>query len=58
MEGYVDGFLIPIAKNKINEYKKVAQKAGEIWKDLGALEYYEWLGMTLILKKCSLQENG
>jgi uncharacterized protein YbaA (DUF1428 family) len=47
MERYVDGFLIPIAKNKLNDYKKVAQKAGEIWKDLGALEYYECVGDDL-----------
>jgi uncharacterized protein YbaA (DUF1428 family) len=47
MERYVDGFLIPIAKDKVNEYREMSQKAGEIWKELGALEYYECIGDDL-----------
>jgi hypothetical protein len=31
MERYIDGFLIPIHKNKVNAYKQMAQKTGEIW---------------------------
>lgn len=46
-ERYVDGFLIPIAKDRINEYREMAQKGGEIWKELGALEYYECVGDDL-----------
>ena len=44
MERYVDGFLLPIAKDKVNEYREMAQKSGEIWRELGALEYYECVG--------------
>ena len=29
LEKYVDGFLIPIAKDKVSEYREIAQKAGE-----------------------------
>jgi uncharacterized protein YbaA (DUF1428 family) len=47
MERYVDGFLIPIAKNKLREYREMAQKAGEVWKEHGALEYYECVGDDL-----------
>jgi len=47
MERYVDGFLIPIAKDRVNEYRELAQKSGEIWKELGALEYYECVGDDL-----------
>ena len=47
MEKYVDGFLIPIAKDKVDEYKELAQKAGEIWKEHGALEYRECVGDDL-----------
>lgn len=47
IERYVDGFLIPLAKEKVNEYRKIAQKAGEIWKEYGALEYYECVGDDL-----------
>jgi uncharacterized protein YbaA (DUF1428 family) len=51
MDRYVDGFLIPIHKNKVNEYKQMAQKAGEIWKELGALEYYECVGDDLDIEE-------
>ena len=47
MEKYVDGFLIPIAKGRVNEYREMAQRGGEIWKELGALEYYECIGDDL-----------
>lgn len=47
MEKYVDGFLIPIAKDKVEDYREIAQKAGEIWKEYGALEYYECVGDDL-----------
>ena len=47
MEKYVDGFLIPIAKDKVSEYREIAQKAGEVWKEHGALEYYECIGDDL-----------
>lgn len=47
MEKYVDGFLLPIAKDKLGEYKRMAQKAGEIWKEHGALEFHETVGDDL-----------
>jgi len=47
MERYVDGFLIPLAKDKVNEYKEMAEKAGQVWKEHGALKYYECLGDDL-----------
>ena len=47
MEKYVDGFLIPIAKDKIGEYKEMAQKAGKIWMEYGALGFCENVGDDL-----------
>ena len=44
MEKYVDGFLLPIAIEKVGEYQEIARKAGEIWKEHGALEYWECAG--------------
>lgn len=41
---YVDGFVLPIKTAKIDEYKKMAQEAGEIWKKHGALLYMECRG--------------
>jgi uncharacterized protein YbaA (DUF1428 family) len=50
MEKYVDGFVIPIPKDKINEYRRIAEKAGSIWKEHGALEYWECIGDDLDVK--------
>ncbi len=47
MERYVDGFVIPIAKENVGKYKEMAQKAGELWKEHGALEFYECAGDDL-----------
>lgn len=47
MEKYVDGFVIPISKEKVIEYRLKAEKAGAIWKEHGALEYWECLGDDL-----------
>ncbi|MES2661128.1 MAG: DUF1428 domain-containing protein [Verrucomicrobiota bacterium] len=44
MSTYVDGFVIPIPKDKIEEYRKVAEQAGAVWREHGALDYYECIG--------------
>lgn len=41
MEYYVDGYLLPLKKDKVEDYKKLAEEAMEIWMDHGALEYTE-----------------
>jgi uncharacterized protein YbaA (DUF1428 family) len=41
MAKYVDGFVLPVPKNKLDEYRKIARKAGKVWRDHGALEYRE-----------------
>lgn len=38
---YVDGFIVAVPKAKLGEYKEMAQKAGAMWKEYGALEYHE-----------------
>lgn len=47
MERYVDGFVIPIAKENIGKYAEMARKAGELWKEHGALEFWECTGDDL-----------
>lgn len=47
MGRYVDGFLIPVKTENIDKYKEIAQKAGEVWKEHGALEYIEAVGDDL-----------
>lgn len=38
---YVDGFVLPVPKDKIAAYRKLATKAGKVWKKYGALDYIE-----------------
>ena len=38
---YVDGFVIPVPKNKLDAYRRMSRKAGKVWREHGALEYKE-----------------
>jgi uncharacterized protein YbaA (DUF1428 family) len=38
---YVDGFIVPVPKAKLQAYRKMAIKAGKIWREYGALEFRE-----------------
>src|SRR5262245_28906186 len=38
---YVDGFVVPVPKSKIDAYREMANKAGAIWREHGALEFRE-----------------
>jgi uncharacterized protein YbaA (DUF1428 family) len=50
MTHYTDAFVIPLPKDKIDDYRRIAQKAGEVWRDHGALEYRECVGEDLDVK--------
>ena len=38
---YVDGFVLPVPKDKVDAYRKIATLAGQVWKEYGALAYHE-----------------
>ncbi len=38
---YVDGYVVPVPKKKLGAYRRMAQKAGKIWRQHGALQYKE-----------------
>jgi uncharacterized protein YbaA (DUF1428 family) len=38
---YVDGFVLPVPEKNLADYKRMARKAGKIWREHGALEYIE-----------------
>jgi uncharacterized protein YbaA (DUF1428 family) len=38
---YVDGFVVPVPKKKVSAYRSMAKKAGKVWREHGALEFYE-----------------
>jgi uncharacterized protein YbaA (DUF1428 family) len=41
MPRYVDGFVLPIPKKNAEAYRRIARKAGRIWREHGALAYCE-----------------
>jgi uncharacterized protein YbaA (DUF1428 family) len=47
---YVDGYVLPVPKRHLQAYRRVAQKAGRVWRDHGALEVRECVGDDLNVK--------
>ena len=47
---YIDGFVLPVPRIYIDEYKKVAEKVADIWKEHGAIAYFEFVGDDMYLK--------
>lgn len=50
MENYIDGFVFPVPRIYLIEYKNVAEKVAEIWIEYGALSYFEYVGDDLKLE--------
>ena len=40
---YCDGFVLPVPKARLADYRKMANLAGKIWREFGALDYREWV---------------
>lgn len=40
---YVDGFVVPVPRKNLPAYRRMAKKAGKVWREHGALEYKEWI---------------
>ncbi|MEP6920325.1 MAG: DUF1428 domain-containing protein [bacterium] len=47
---YVDGFVLPVPEKNIAAYRSMAQLAGKIWREHGALQYIEAAGDDLEVK--------
>ena len=43
MADYVDGYVVPVPRKNLAAYRRMAQKAGKVWMDHGALEYREFV---------------
>jgi len=50
MAQYVDGFVLPVPTRNLDAYRRIARKAGRIWREHGALEYRECVGDDLDVK--------
>jgi uncharacterized protein YbaA (DUF1428 family) len=47
---YVDGYVLPVPKKNLQAYRRMAQKAGKVWREHGALEFRECVGDDLKVK--------
>jgi uncharacterized protein YbaA (DUF1428 family) len=47
MGKYIDGFVIPIARQNVEKFREMEQRAGKLWKEHGALEFCEFVGDDL-----------
>lgn len=50
MPKYVDGYVIPLPKKNLAEYRRMARLGGRVWRDHGALQYMECVGEDLAPK--------
>ena len=41
MAHYVDGFVLPVPSANLEAYRRMSEHAGKIWKEHGALQYWE-----------------
>lgn len=47
---YVDGYVLPVPRKNLTAYRRMAQKAGKVWMDHGALQVCECAGDDLKTK--------
>ena len=47
MAEYIDGFTLPIPRDRLSAYQHVVQNVAAIWKEHGALDYREFVGDDL-----------
>ena len=50
MPHYIDGFVLPVPRDRLDEYKRLVKAVAEIWKEHGALDYCEYVGDDLKLE--------
>ena len=44
MAHYVDGFVVPVPLRNLDAYRRMAEQAGKLWMEHGALQYWECTG--------------
>lgn len=43
MPHYIDGFVLPVPRDRLDRYREVVEQVAEIWKEHGALAYSEYV---------------
>ena len=44
MTHYIDGFVLPIPRDNLDDYRRLVEAAADVWREHGALDYREYLG--------------
>lgn len=44
MDRYVDGYVLPVPTDQVDAYREMAEAAGQLWIEHGALQYVEAVG--------------
>ena len=47
---YVDGFVLPVPRKNLPAYQRMSRRAGKVWREYGALQYWECSGDDLKVK--------
>ncbi|HHP7237980.1 DUF1428 domain-containing protein [Longibacter sp.] len=47
MTQYIDGFVLPVPRIHLDEYKSVSERVADIWREYGAIAYFEYVGDDL-----------
>jgi len=50
MSKYIDGYVVPVPKDRVDDYQDMAAAAGKIWMEHGALAFFENVGDDLDVK--------
>ena len=50
MASYIDGFVLPIERDRLEEYRGLVEAVAKIWKEHGARDYREYIGDDLALE--------
>jgi len=50
MAHYIDGFVLPIPRDRLDDYQRLVESVAEIWKEHGALDYQEYVGDDMKLE--------
>ena len=52
MDQYIDGFVFPVSRDHLSEYKLVAEAVAKIYVEHGAIDYLEFVGDDMI-RECT-----
>ncbi len=50
MTNYIDGFVFPLPRARLDEYRRLAEPVADIWKEHGAISYREFIGDDMALE--------